>query len=237
MGPLLTALLPVAGNILSNLIGGGAQSAHNMRLARYQNAYNDPASQMQRYRDAGLNPNLVYSQGNPGNMSPITPTNWQGALSNVGTQYTQSELTQTQSDVGQQKINESKTKQILMEAQRDVLRSNPLLDKSYLSAMVNQMVATAKLKSQEAEFMTSEQASTGATTQGQAKMTLEINALAKRNGLLTADDNIKAEILKSQKFNNELKQLQVNWMKNAELTPQHILNGIMLLLQKFMSAK
>lgn len=38
-------------------------------MLRYQNAYNTPAAQMQRYREAGLNPNLIYSQGNPGNMS------------------------------------------------------------------------------------------------------------------------------------------------------------------------
>lgn len=30
--------------------------------------YNAPEAQMQRFRDAGLNPNLIYSQGNPGNV-------------------------------------------------------------------------------------------------------------------------------------------------------------------------
>lgn len=55
-------------------------NAANMELAQYQaktneafidkqNAYNAPASQMSRYLDAGLNPNLIYSQGNPGNQS------------------------------------------------------------------------------------------------------------------------------------------------------------------------
>lgn len=34
-----------------------------------QNAYNDPSSQMQRMRDAGLNPNLMYGQGTVGNAS------------------------------------------------------------------------------------------------------------------------------------------------------------------------
>ena len=35
----------------------------------YQNAYNTPAMQMQRLKDAGLNPNLMYSQGTTGNAS------------------------------------------------------------------------------------------------------------------------------------------------------------------------
>lgn len=41
----------------------------NLRLWREQAAYNTPANQMARYQAAGLNPNLVYSQGNPGNMT------------------------------------------------------------------------------------------------------------------------------------------------------------------------
>lgn len=34
-----------------------------------QNEYNSPANQMSRYQEAGLNPNLVYSQGQPGQQS------------------------------------------------------------------------------------------------------------------------------------------------------------------------
>ena len=56
------------------------QGNQNMELAKYQfdrnlemwnlqNQYNTPASQMQRFRDAGLNPNLIYSQGSSGNAS------------------------------------------------------------------------------------------------------------------------------------------------------------------------
>lgn len=32
-----------------------------------QNKYNTPFNQMKRFKDAGLNPNLIYGQGNPGN--------------------------------------------------------------------------------------------------------------------------------------------------------------------------
>lgn len=55
----------------------------NMDLAKYQqeanmlqidkqNQYNTPAAQMQRYDQAGLNPNLIYGQGTPGNQSEIS---------------------------------------------------------------------------------------------------------------------------------------------------------------------
>lgn len=39
----------------------------NKEMWNLQNEYNSPAAQMKRYQDAGLNPNLVYGQGTPGN--------------------------------------------------------------------------------------------------------------------------------------------------------------------------
>lgn len=40
-----------------------------LNLWNLMNEYNSPANQMKRFKDAGLNPNLVYTQGNPGNAS------------------------------------------------------------------------------------------------------------------------------------------------------------------------
>lgn len=56
--------IPVAG---VNYISQQQTNAMNRDLWREQMAYNTPAKQMQRYADAGLNPNLIYGQGNPGN--------------------------------------------------------------------------------------------------------------------------------------------------------------------------
>lgn len=39
----------------------------NLDMWNRQNAYNTPAEQMKRFKDAGLNPNLIYGQGNSGN--------------------------------------------------------------------------------------------------------------------------------------------------------------------------
>lgn len=46
------------------------EQAFNLELWNLQNQYNSPAEQMKRYQDAGLNPNLVYSQQNAA-ASPI----------------------------------------------------------------------------------------------------------------------------------------------------------------------
>lgn len=45
------------------------QAQYNERMWHMQNEYNSPSSQMERYAQAGLNPNLVYGQGTPGNAS------------------------------------------------------------------------------------------------------------------------------------------------------------------------
>lgn len=43
------------------------QYSKNLEMWQRQNAYNTPENQMQRFTDAGLNKNLIYGQGTPGN--------------------------------------------------------------------------------------------------------------------------------------------------------------------------
>lgn len=47
------------------------QFDQNKEMIRMQNEYNDPKNQMARYAGAGLNPNLIYGQGTPGNQSGV----------------------------------------------------------------------------------------------------------------------------------------------------------------------
>lgn len=83
--PVLAApLIGAASNIVGGLLGNASTNKANKELAEYQyqkdlemwnksNEYNTPAAQMQRYKDAGLNPNLMYGQGNSGNTSTVMP--------------------------------------------------------------------------------------------------------------------------------------------------------------------
>lgn len=93
-------LLKSVADFIPNIINAGAQihatnaaartakyntektNAANQAMAEYQynknieawnmqNAYNTPKNQMQRYQDAGLNPNLIYGQGTPGNATQL----------------------------------------------------------------------------------------------------------------------------------------------------------------------
>ena len=83
VGPAAAA--SAAGSIASSIIQGiynnkaiDKTNKANMELAQYQyskdlemwnkqNDYNSPQQQMERFAEAGLNPNLIYGQGNAGN--------------------------------------------------------------------------------------------------------------------------------------------------------------------------
>lgn len=88
MDPVIGASLIGAGvNFLGGLFGSAAQEsanrtnimlqreaqAWNESMWQKQNEYNTPAAQIQRMREAGLNPALMYSQGNVGNAESVKP--------------------------------------------------------------------------------------------------------------------------------------------------------------------
>lgn len=52
-----------------------------LELWNLMNEYNLPENQMKRFKDAGLNPNLIYQQGSPGNTS--SPANYTPMTANI----------------------------------------------------------------------------------------------------------------------------------------------------------
>lgn len=71
---IIPAIIGAAGAIGSSLLGTSSSNRNNERLANLefgnnvkmwnmQNEYNTPMAQMQRLRDAGLNPNMMYGNG------------------------------------------------------------------------------------------------------------------------------------------------------------------------------
>lgn len=78
-----TAGVNQVGNIISTSMANDAnermqqrQNAWNLEQWNRMNAYNSPAAQMQRFKAAGLNPDLMYQQGTPGlSSAPAQVTN------------------------------------------------------------------------------------------------------------------------------------------------------------------
>ena len=66
----IPAAASVVGGAISAISGSGKQKRaqrHEIDMWNRQNAYNTPAEQMKRFKEAGLNPNLMYGQGSSGN--------------------------------------------------------------------------------------------------------------------------------------------------------------------------
>ncbi len=100
LGKFGGAAIGALGSLGSSLIGNkGSKNAQkqankdNIAFWNLQNEYNNPSAQMQRLRDAGLNPNLVYggssgsSAGNAGAISPskAAPYNVDNPLNDINT--------------------------------------------------------------------------------------------------------------------------------------------------------
>ena len=62
------------------------QAEYNIGLWNMQNAYNTPKAQMERFKEAGLNPNLIYGQTNTA--SPISSASANFSLDNTQSQKT-----------------------------------------------------------------------------------------------------------------------------------------------------
>lgn len=149
---------------ISNIVGAGinaAQSRRNVRatnkanrqLAEYsfnknlemwhlQNQYNSPQAQMQRLKEAGLNPHLMYGKGTVGNAQGM-PTyvapqqDYRGmqsmvgsmAQSGLGTIAQMQEIENTKVQVGLNRLAQEiaeETKQTKIESQKEELRSKKI---------------------------------------------------------------------------------------------------------------
>lgn len=229
------------------------QLAYEQDLANWhrQNAYNTPAAQRARFEAAKLNPALMYGTGSAssGNASDYPkartpePRELMSVFGNMGSSFMDMlstiKLKNSQTELNEQKTDESGIKSDLMEAQKAVVQANPYLNSSYLNAVVQNMKATATAKAAETNALWKDGTS-GIPSDpkfhslGQKKIMIELETLTEKYKLMQADQKLKAEILQSKEFQNDLQKIQLEWMQNGEITPQHIYQGILLLLQKMM---
>lgn len=94
LGEVAKPVVEGAGYLWNELNGTNAmlksaelQNEYNLKYWQMQNAYNTPSAQMQRFIDAGLNPNLAYSlsntAGDVGRVNVGTPDSALGVASKV----------------------------------------------------------------------------------------------------------------------------------------------------------
>lgn len=251
MSWILPAALAV-GQIVASFIGQNRQNKANKQLAAHQALmnerylqqqleYNEPKNQMARFQTAGLNPNLVYGQGNPGNQSaPLTapdqrPADYQSAMQGIAPFINQALLTQSQVQATDAKTRQTYVMTEVNRLQARVLAKNPLLDTDGFKAIIDSLKSSAEIKASESGIKTSEmfvsQASAGHQV---AKIFQEVQLLEQRFKLGTLDAQIKSEVLQSKEFQNAILEVQKKFMTEADITPQHIVQFIQLLLMKIL---
>lgn len=213
----------------------------NRKLLAEQLAYDSPEAQMARYKAAGLNPHLIYGQGSSGTQgSPISigaPDSRMAPVDASIPNYAGTFLS-AQQQVAQLGLTDARTEQTMMKTQADAMqveiaKTNPMLNPSVASWVASSMEETAKLKAMEARFlMHRNKGETISDTRMANKIEMEIELMSQRLGLNTADIAIRNKILESKEYENAVKELQANWLKNGDFTPEHIRQGLMLLLSK-----
>lgn len=120
----------------------------NLEMWKMQNEYNTPQRQMQRFSAAGLSPNLIYGQGNPGNATtlpkysaPRQEYNYQPKdYTNVIGQYQDFAMKKANIDLAKENIEYTKQKTVnegLETTLKAILQSKGLIDLQTYSEMNN----------------------------------------------------------------------------------------------------
>ena len=113
---------------------------YNKSMWDKQQEYNTPANQMQRYRDAGLNPSLMYGQGNPGNASGASPG------------YTRANPTMSADLNPLNMLNQYADFKVKSAQARNIEENTTLTSGKALTEKYNAMLAEAKAKMTDGQF-------------------------------------------------------------------------------------
>jgi len=147
---------PVSGlmNIGSTLIQNNAQKkaqnrefANNTKMWHLANQYNSPEMQMQRLKDAGLNPNLVYGSGSvTGNTSTQTPKYQAPQIHRLDTEnFNPMQMLGQYQDLKQRTAQADLTKN-----QAEMAHKENLYKDLNLAAALNNMQQTGRIKRNDA---------------------------------------------------------------------------------------
>lgn len=223
----------------------------NRRIQQEQRLYDSPQAQMERYKAAGLNPHLIYgSSGSAGSAFPISapgiaPSRVDAPAASypdVAGSFLQAGQTIANTQLAEQRQVESEHRTALMEIQTDIAKTNPMLDPSVYKSLTESMKAVAEAKEAEAKTTWMIREKTTDTsweryTLGAKKIEAETEALIQKLGLNNADLKIRNQIFESKEFENAIKEVQMKWIRDGELTSQHIWQGLMIILSRMVMNK
>lgn len=260
---LLAAGITAAGQAGSNLLNASSVQKTNQRQQDYnqqlyekqradaladwnmQNAYNSPAQQMQRFKEAGLNPNLIYGQMTnapvvrstdakaPDFVAPRIDTNSVGNILGTYMNVRQQDLNLKKEQAAIDLLQEQ-TKGVTLENQRKeaILPYSgdaAEIKNRLMNAQIDDVLASMTSKRLQSslygiqaeriqeEIKTLIQNREWQNLTNQQK--LQIGEIIKQNGLL--DSAIKGEQITGQKLDNKVKEVELR-LRDLNLSPNII---------------
>ena len=149
------SLVGLGTSLISGIFGSGSnrkayhrskklmdkQMAMDKQMFDYQNAYNTPAQQMARLKDAGLNPALMYGQGTTGNASGYPQSKFQELRPFMGP----TDIAQTTAAGVQMSLANAQLKQIEENTMYTKIKgANETKNTQYQTALMDQQTAKVR---------------------------------------------------------------------------------------------
>lgn len=227
MSALLAAGLTAATG-LGNILSTGQLNRKNRKFQEDMwnkaNAYNTPMKQMERFKQAGLNPHLIYGQGNAGNTSYINPHQQETPdltpFSEATMNYVSTKKQQTETD-NMATAREVMEKDILLK-QASTLKTLADVDQTNLNTDLLRSNFDTILE-QNVANLDKTKVDTEATTLGMEKTTQEITNLSAQLGLTEAQTaNVKQQT--AQSVQQVKLMIKDGKLKDAKLVYDNIVN-------------
>lgn len=242
----LTQALPVIGPVAQEIFShsrAGYESSpqkrafndsvkQEQRIFERDSAYASPAAQMQRFKDAGLNPNLIYGQGTPGNVSG-TATQASGNISklDVIAQILQGQIMQKEIDLKDAQIEQTKANTELLGSRsgsENVKTERMRQDYQYLEQRYPELMH--KLRRENEIGDATKEKVIEKTNFDVVALQNQIANQLKALQLMDKDNLIRDEILKSKQFQNALLEIQAKFVKEGIAGPQQMWQALLMLL-------
>lgn len=219
---------------------------------RMNNEYNIPSNQMQRLKDAGLNPNLVYGNGTvvgnsssmpsvpnaipqqafTGNKNELSPlgdsfSGLVGSISQLETMSTQRELIKKDIEGKGADIDLRKSQKVHQDIENEILGNNAVAEGKMSQARLDHIEKQNRNLDSENDLtrqrINNELINANIMAEEAEKLTAEIDYLVKKKELIPLEaDKLRVQIRESNASINHINQLA----HNADLTGQKLSNDL-----------
>lgn len=230
--PITAAAIGAGAQVVGAGIDAVAQIGQNKKGREHQeymydknNAYNTPVMQMQRFKEAGLNPHLIYGQGSSGNatVNPITNQEApQSKFADISQNYIANRTQQAQVDNMRKALEVQEADKNLKDAQAvNALSGSAMTDQQRQHA--SELFETVVSQSKANLGVTNQQLETGEIQQ--EKLRTEINNILQSTRLSQSQQaSIAQGILESKQ---KIRNLQIDGqLKQAQTVRENLYNNL-----------